>query len=434
MLTNLKNNIFGGTWTSYIVFALRILVGVVFIFSGFVKAIDPWGSIYKFYDYFVALGLTSLEPFLLFCAVAVAVVEFVCGVCVLVGAYRSGVTIVIAMMMLVMTPLTFWLALTDKVPDCGCFGDALVISNWATFWKNVVITLAVVYLILFNKKAKNIYGVSVQWMVALLAFAFVGTVAMVGYFYQPLLDFRPYKIGTTVVAAESSVNDDDFVFIYQKAGHQKEFTINNLPDESWTFIDRKQKSKPASSRGIVVRDGDIEVTDSVIRKEGDQILLIFNDMNDIDVSYTYLINQIYDEAQSSGVDVVGLTPASAGEIARWNDLSMASYRIFQADASDLKMIARGNPAVIYMRDGKILWKRTLQSISSERVVASPDDLASIADDFIPSRWLSSLSVSFMVAMFLLLLINRTHKVVKFSCHKIKKNQNKAVPLHSEKEN
>ena len=98
--------------------------------------------------------------------------------------------------MVVLTPLTLWLAVTNAVPDCGCFGEALHMSNWATFGKNVLLVLALVYLLCYNKDLPSVYGPAVQWMVALWTFAFIIAVAVIGYSTQPLIDYRPYAIGT----------------------------------------------------------------------------------------------------------------------------------------------------------------------------------------------------------------------------------------------
>lgn len=144
--------------TKAIVVLCRLVVGAVFVFSGFVKGIDPWGSFYKFSEYFATFGMQGMENVALFGAFAVAVVEFVLGVSVLLGAFRRGGVLLTGMMMLVMLPLTLYLALTDVVPDCGCFGDAVVISNWATFWKNVVLTLMIAFWCRLTKRCRVCLG------------------------------------------------------------------------------------------------------------------------------------------------------------------------------------------------------------------------------------------------------------------------------------
>jgi uncharacterized membrane protein YphA (DoxX/SURF4 family) len=431
--------IYDKRWNKWLVVVLRFLVGAVFIYSGFVKAIDPWGTVYKFTDYLMSFHIGGFYQMLPVLAFALASVEFVFGAFILFGANRKWAPIFLLAMMAVMLPLTLYLAITDKVADCGCFGDALVISNWTSFWKNVVITLALVYLLIFNKNIRGAYSPAVQWLMAIVSLAFIVAIAATGYFIQPLLDFRPYKVGTPLVSASQrsamSMNHDeadDYRFIYEKNGVTREFSVDSLPDESWNYVDRRELVKPkaASSSGISVFDeDDDEVTDSVVPSDGDVLLLLFPNLRSISISYTYLINQLNDFAQQHGVGVFGLTSAGKSEIDEWDDLSMASYDIYNIDDSELKMIARGNPAVVFVRDGRVVWKRTLRSISSSRL-SSIEDLDSLSSDFNPAKSLSWLVSAYFIAMILVLIINHSHKLVKFTLRRSRKSRNKDVTLHS----
>ena len=178
-------------WCQILTVLMRITVGGVFIFSGFTKGVDPWGTYYKITDYLNAMGLEQWAGTALFLAVTITALEFMLGVALVVGAYRRSAPWLALLAMLVMTPITLWLAVTGAVPDCGCFGDALHLSNWATFGKNVLLLLGTIYLLLFNTSVRGIYGPAVQWMVMALSFAFVMAVAYYGYFTQPIIDYRP---------------------------------------------------------------------------------------------------------------------------------------------------------------------------------------------------------------------------------------------------
>lgn len=420
-------------WTRWIVLALRLVVGTVFAFSGFVKAVDPWGVLYKFQDYVNALGLEWLSPFLLFGAFAVSVVEFVLGVCLIIGAYRRVSVWASFLLLLVMTPLTLWLAVTDAVTDCGCFGEAIHLSNVATFLKNVVLLQAISYLLRYNVKVANFYSPSIQWIVTLGTLVYIISVAIYGYFYQPMIDFRPYKIGKPLVAecSENADERDDMVFIYEKDGEQHEFTIDNLPDDedtAWVFVDRKQDvniAQEESQSGLVLMSEGEDVTSDVISSEGEQVLLVFSDMSKIDITYTYLINMIDDLVQKQYADIIGVAAASREEVAEWNDMSMATYPIYEASDTELKMLARGNPAVVYLKDGKIVWKRTLQSISSvkvEEALAGAGGLEWIAEDFDGATRMKTMSGAYVLFMIIILFFNRSYHVIKFSSRLIKKNQ------------
>ena len=416
----------------WIVLILRLIVGSVFAFSGFVKAIDPWGVLYKFEDYIAVIGWDWLLPFLLFGAFVVSIFEFVLGVCLIIGAYRRVAVWLSLLLMLVMTPLTLWLAVTNAVPDCGCFGEAIVMSNWATFFKNIVLLVAVIYLLRHNVKLANFYSSSIQWIVTSLTIIFIAIIASYGYFYQPMIDFRPYKVGEPVVKVdEKTISEDSFIFVYEKEGNRQEFGMNEIPEEdtTWTFVERKQvdsHTKGANIEpGVVVMEDGVDVTDDVIRREGEQVIFVFSDLDDISITYTYLINIIDDLARQRKADIIGLTGATNEAIAEWVDMSMATYPIYHVDDTELKILARGKPAVVFVRDGKIVWKRTLQSLSAARVeeaMTGKGDLEWIAADYDGSNRLKVYSFIYVFTMILILILNRSYSVYKFSAEMIKKNR------------
>ncbi len=426
-------------WSRLIVLILRFVLGSVFAFSGFVKAVDPWGVLYKFEDYQAVLGWDWLSPFLLFGAFVVSIFEFLLGVCLIVGAYRRVSVWLSLLFMLVMTPLTLWLAVTGAVPDCGCFGEAIIMSNWTTFFKNIVLLIIVIYLIRHNVKLPNFYSPSIQWIITSLTIIFITAIASYGYFYQPMIDFRPYKVGTSIAkAGEVNVDVDSFVFIYEKDGNLQEFKMNEVPeDTTWTFVERKYvgTNNPETNleSGIVVMEGDEDVTSEVIRQEGEQIILVFSDLDDINITYTYLINIIDDLARQLKVDVIGVTGATDEAIGEWKDMSMATYPIYRVEDTELKILARGKPAVVYTRDGKVVWKRTLQSLSAARVeeaIAGKGNMEWIAADYDGANRIKAYSFMYLLTMILILILNRSYAIYKFSTRMIKKNRNKNVTLQS----
>ena len=413
-------------WCRLLTVLMRMTVGGVFVFSGFTKAVDPWGTCYKITDYLNAMGLERWSSAALFFASAIAALEFMLGIAIVVGAYRRSSPWIALLVMLVMTPITLWLAITGAVPDCGCFGDALHLSNWATFGKNVLLLLGVIYLILFNTSVRGIYGPAVHWMVMAASFAFIMAVAYYGYFTQPLIDYRPYPVGTRLIsqdnidADDSDEGEDDFIFIYSKDGAEHEFTIDSLPDEEdgWEYVTRYHAKRPRgkvivqsgnhNSIAIMDEDGD-DVTLDVLGASRRTVLLLFPDLTDVSVASSFTLNELTDAALVADAQVIGLTPASASEIERWKDLSMASYPIYNMDDSELKSLARGNPAVAYIEDGVIRWKRTLSSLDK---VEQPVELSALGDDLDADSILTHLMLAFVAALAAILLINRSHLVVR----------------------
>lgn len=430
------NAVKGEKWCRLLTVLMRITVGGVFIFSGFTKGVDPWGTYYKITDYLNAMGLEGWAGTALFLAVAIAALEFMLGVALAVGAYRRSAPWLALLVMLVMTPLTLWLAVTGAVPDCGCFGDALHMSNWATFGKNILLILGIIYLLFFNTTVRGVYGPAVQWMVMALSFAFVMAVAYFGYFTQPLIDYRPYPIGTRLVnttpISDSDEGEDDFIFIYSRDGKEQEFTIDSLPDEEdgWEYVTRYHARRPRgkvimqtgnNEDGIAILDSEgNDVTIDVLADSRNTLLLLFPDLASVGVVNSFALNELNDAAQVTDVDVIGLTPATAEQIEQWQDISMASYPIYNIDDSELKMIARGNPAVVYLEDGVISWKRTLGSLDS---VTMPDHLVELADDYDSDGIMTTLLLAYLAGLLAVLVLNRSHLVVKHLFFKKKTTNN-----------
>ena len=420
------NAVKGETWCRLLTTLMRLVVGGLFVFSGFTKAVDPWGTCYKITDYLNAMGMEQWGNTALFLAVALAALEFMVGIAIVVGAYRRSSVVIALLMMAVMTPVTLWLAISDAVPDCGCFGDALHLSNWATFFKNVLLILGLIYLLMFNKSLRGIYGPAVHWMVMAVSFAMVMAVAYYGYFVQPLIDYRPYPVGTRLASmdtagSEDENNEDDFIFIYSRDGVEQEFTIDSLPDEEdgWEYVTRYHARRPqgkiiiqkgASPSSIAIMDDEgNDVTIDVLTRNRHMVLLLFPDLLQVGVVHSFALNELNDAALVADADVVALTPASAQEIEQWKDISMASYPIYNMDDSELKMIARGNPAVVYLEDGTIKWKRTLASLEN---VEQPVELNRLSDDYDADGIMTRLMAAFLLALLAILILNRSHLVLR----------------------
>ncbi|MGM9803831.1 MAG: BT_3928 family protein [Muribaculaceae bacterium] len=420
------------------VWVLRLFVGAVFVLSGIAKAIDPWGTVYKLADYVGILGVDMLEPLVIFGAFALPVVEFLIGVFLLSGIYRRTTVVLLMAMMVVMTPLTLYLAATNRMVDCGCFGDVLVLSNWATFGKNVLLLAAAVLLCRYNARVKNLYGFGVQWVVWAASVMLVLALEYFGYVVQPLADFRPFKIGTSLYSGPSISQEDEddgnqFVFIYSKNGVEREFMIDSLPDDTWEYVDRRVKdggSQEPAVQYLSIYDSGFDRTAELLDPAKEQLIFTFPDFDDISVSYTYLINELNEFAEKRGVMTFGVTSGNSKQVEEWNDLSMAQYPIYEVDDTDMKMLVRGNPAVVYLKDGVIKWKRTLRSISSEALQDESADLEKVGADFNATRMLKMLGYGYIYLMIFLLFINRIHSVVKFTIKRIRKNGKKDVTLQS----
>lgn len=356
----------------------RILVGSTFIISGFVKAIDPWGSIYKFQEYLAAVNINSVTSLLLSCAIALCALEFIIGISLVTGSYRKSMPVVALIFMCAMLPLTLWIAIANPVKDCGCFGDFILLSNWATFWKNVVLTCMIVWLIKFNHKEITIISPAFQWLEIVASIIFILALSLYGYLIQPLIDFRPYPVGDELLN-EDEVNDDEdenLVFIYSKDGIEKEFSIDDeLPDESdgWTFVKRENKNEnndrisDSKTLRIWDADGDTDITKEVLDDNDRLIILLIPDLNTISPATTWKINELYDKASDVDITMISIVNGNASQIDEWKDLSMPQYEIYTADDTAIKEVSRGNPSIIYLENGIIRWKSTLSAMDSDYI-------------------------------------------------------------------
>lgn len=354
---------------------IRELTGVVFIFSGFTKAVDPWGTLYKIQDYLGVMHLDIWPSLVKVGAFALCAVEFIIGAMLCFGSFRRTAAWAATAIMCFMLPLTLWIALYNPVPDCGCFGDAFIISNWATFWKNVALMAAVLWLSVFNRHAGWLIAPYLQWLGVLSTALFCMAIEGAGYFYQPLLDFRPYPAGATI-SDSSSVEEPEYRFIYEKDGIKKEFSeTDSLPDETdgWTFVDRVPMSQPSVESLVSVRhekslrlwdhDAEEDVTDDVFSEPGDMIILVMPELEKVSIASTWKINSLYSWASSHDINMIGAVAASKEDLDNWEDLSMPEYPIYTSEDTTLKELARGNPAVVFLRNGVVIWKSTLRSIN-----------------------------------------------------------------------
>lgn len=224
----------------------RIFTGIIFIFSGFVKVIDPLGSAYKFTDYFTAMNLEFLIGGALVFAVLMSVAELIIGIALLFNLVPKLSAWGLLLFMGFFTPLTLWLAAANPVSDCGCFGDALILTNWQTFYKNLIILAFTIIVFISRKKFKPLYNNFFQWSLG-IGFTIAATILSIYCLRNlPVIDFRPYHIGANIpegmIIPEDQQEDKDIyesTFIYEKDGKQQEFAPDNLPDTTWNFIDAK---------------------------------------------------------------------------------------------------------------------------------------------------------------------------------------------------
>ena len=265
---------------SILVNVCRIVLAVTLILSGFVKAIDPLGTQYKIQDYLAALSLQGILPdwCTLVIAVLLCAVEFSLGVFLLFAIHRRTVTKLITIFMVGMTIISVWLWWANPVSDCGCFGDALVLTNGQTLAKNLVLLAAALVVCWQPLRMVRFISKTNQWIVINYTMLFILACSAWCLYDPPLFDFRPYHEGADLrkgmeIPEGEQQPQFETTFILEKNGERKEFTLENYPDSSWTFIDRKTVQTaegyipPIHDFSIETLEGD-DITDSVLSQPG----------------------------------------------------------------------------------------------------------------------------------------------------------------------
>ena len=413
------------TWNKCLTMLLRLLVGGVFAFSGFVKAIDPWGTIYKVNDYLAAFQIVMPDSIVLFFVFSLFTFEFLLGVSFIFGCYRRLAPIGAALIMLFMTPLTLWIAMENPVSDCGCFGDALIMSHWQTFWKNVLLSAMVGWLVVYARRSRCFIIPTLQWLMVGVSTLFIVIVALYGYIYQPLLDFRPYPIGETLVSADEDDDGSELLFVYRKDGVEKEFTIDNLPDDDeWEFVERKEvslagdKNEVASKSLRIYNSNDEDVTESVVLDEERQVILFYSSLDEVSIASTYQINSLHAYCQQQGIDMISVVAATPEEIAEWEDLSMPSYDIYIAEDTSIKEVVRGNPAVVFLEDGIVKFKSSLRAIAIADFMTedtSTDPMSFAKDN---KNILLKLTLIYLLTLLAIAVLSHVPMVVRYVKRKI----------------
>lgn len=361
-------------WTNFCRFALA----AVFIFSGFIKANDPLGTCYKIEDYLQAFGLLDYVPefFPLFGSVLLAVIEFTLGVFLFFGIRRKLTTISLFGFMLIMTPFTLYLAIMNPVSDCGCFGDAIILTNWETFWKNVFFLIAAFSLFKWSGLMIRIISKKSQWLISLYTLLYISAIALYCLSYLPIFDFRPYHIGANILESmripegkKASVYES--LFVMEKNGEQKEFTLENYPDSTWTFVDTKTILKekgyepPIHDFSLYYAETGEDITERILTDKGYTFLLVTNRLDKADDGYIDLINEIYDYSVENGYAFYCLTSSLNEDMEQWRERTGAEYPYCTADNTTLKTIIRSNPGLLLLKDGTIVNKWSCRNLPDE---------------------------------------------------------------------
>ena len=349
----------------------RILLGVTFIFSGFVKGIDPWGSAYKFTEYFNAMGMEWLAWSAFPLGVFLAFAEFTIGVALFFNVLFRIFSWLAFLFMAFFLPLTLWVAIKNPVTDCGCFGDALVITNWETFYKNVVLMIFAIIVVVYRKKME------LKWFKKPgLILGIITVVAYIGivyhsYNHEPLFDFRPYKVGVNIPeamkipeGAQREVYENTFYYKNKNTGKVEKFTEENYPWQdtvNWVYENMESKIiqkgyvPPINNFTIQTPEGD-NVIDFFIHDENYVFMLIAYNLEKSSRKSQEKINNLANWAAEKGLSFICLTSSLPDQTEAFAAETGAPYEFFNCDEITLKTIIRSNPGLMVIKGGTIIDK------------------------------------------------------------------------------
>lgn len=355
----------------------RFVVALTFILSGFVKAVDPMGTQYKIADYLAAMHIGQYVPDFvpLIASVLLSATEFWLGVCLLFAIRRRVVTRIILVWMIIMTPLTLWLALSNPISDCGCFGDAIVLTNWQTFWKNVVLLVCAALIAWQPLDMLRFVSRTNQWIVMNFTALFILIVAGTSLYKLPYFDFRPYHIGTDL-----------------RKGWQQ-----MMEGEESPYTDLFMQSEDGT-----------DITDSILNLKGYVFLLISPHLEQADESQFDKINQLFEYAQEKGYPFYGLTASGEKAMNRWRNGTGAEYKLCQTDDIVLKTIIRSNPGLLLLRDGKIIRKWSNNDLPEETMLTDrleKIEIGKMPEDSVP-RKVTTIILWYILPLVLLTIADR----------------------------
>jgi uncharacterized membrane protein YphA (DoxX/SURF4 family)/peroxiredoxin len=367
----------------------RIFVGVLFIISGFIKANDPLRFSYKLQDYYEVFGeywllqlfntplfhQTALEFSMFIC-----ILEIVLGVALLIGAFARKVSWTLIVLIVFFTFLTGFSAITGSVTDCGCFGDAVKLTPWQSFMKDLVLLFFILIIFINRDKIKPVFTskkATSLIMGAGVLFPLIFTV--MAYNHLPFIDFRPYKIGNDICEMRVRVPDvTEFIYVLKNKANGETKEFQKFPDNyenEWDFIEMKtivlEEGIPPKLEKFNISDEDgNEFTDDFLNMEGLKFLLIAYDIGKTKTSEIKSITDLQMWAESKGIPFFGISASSDRLIEEFRHLHNAAFPFLSADETELKTIIRSNPGLVLFDGCKIVGKWHWRDIPTGELIES----------------------------------------------------------------
>ena len=343
---------------------LRIIVGLVFIFSGFVKGVDPLGTVYRMNDYFTVFGTAWAIPFALYLTIFLCTLEFILGISLLFNLRIRFSAWPLLLMMIFFTILTFFDAVLNLVPDCGCFGDAIKLTNVHTFLKNLVLMAMIILIFISRKQFRSMLSAKIESVVLILFILSFAGMSVYAYRHLPLVDFMEWKVGNRINKKSTEPVKFFLTFKSNKTGEVKEYLSPDYPwNDSvwmaeWKFLNQRVND-PDAQQTMALRIEDEagnDVTGRIIDNPDFLFILVAYDLTATDRAAFLKILPFYKKAEADGHSFICLTATDFSGIRKFRLANGTSFEFYSADDVILKTMVRSNPGLILIKNGKVLGK------------------------------------------------------------------------------
>lgn len=351
----------------------RIIFGLTFVLSGFVKLIDPVGTSLIVQEYFNALHLGSLSFLSTSFGILLSLLEFITGVAILMRMRMKEAAVSGLVLTVFFTIVSIFLLVFDPIKDCGCFGQAVTLTHWETFIKNIVLLLCIIPIFIQRKKFRRDSSVLVEWLFltiyALLAFV-LSTVSLARL---PVVEFGDFKTGADLAIKLSEATEKgefETVFLYEKGGERVEFTLDNLPDTTWRYVETVEKSQVQEDAPFdfyVVDGSGNHITDSLIFTDAPVVLCSVYDVgkfyNAKRWSELNIVRQSVEERGGVFWILASSTPDEVKSI--FGDGVEDMFRIGYTDYKTAIAVNRSNGGYLYLHNAFVVKKWSRQGLDPE---------------------------------------------------------------------
>jgi uncharacterized membrane protein YphA (DoxX/SURF4 family) len=352
--------------------SFRILVGLVFIFSGFVKGVDPLGFAFRIEDYFVAFGIPWAGQFSLAISIIMCALEFTIGVSLLLNLWIRKTAWLLLLVMTYFTILTFLDAIWNLVPDCGCFGEAIKLTNMQTFIKNLILMIFVVPIFIWRKKYRSALPVSLDVVIVCLTAVLFAWMSIHSARHLPLIDFMAWEKGNKVNRTSTLPVKFFVTYKNKKTGEKKEYLASSYPwnDSLWMsqwVFDSQRVEDPNSEQAATLRAEDREgndVTQTIMQNPDFLFLLVAYNLKETNQAAFLRILPFYKKALAGNKTFICLTSSLPGDIRKFRLTHGTAFEYYNADDVILKTMVRSNPGLILLKDGVVLDKWAFRDFPS----------------------------------------------------------------------